>query len=201
MVQTAGRFVEQQQRGPAGERAGQLDTLANAERKLGGRLLGHAFQTDERQHGAGGLVELTLFGTGRRQGEGVGEGTVAAAGMGAHFHVVEHRHRREQRGSLERAPDTQRGDVASRALAQRSSVKTNVAATRSIEFAETIEQRGLAGAVRPDQADDASGRYLEGHSVEGDDAAKAHANVGDFQQCRRRGAGVRRSMRDVGHAA
>ena len=61
VVQSAGRFVEQQQGRLAGERARKLDALARSERQAGRRPLGRGFQADEGEHGVRGCVELALF--------------------------------------------------------------------------------------------------------------------------------------------
>ena len=106
--------------------------------------------------------------------------------MGADLDVVEHRHGGEQRRALEGAADALGGDVGRRAVAQRCSIQADVAALRPIEPAQAIEQRGLAGAVRPDQSDDPAIAYREADVVERDDAAEPHGQVRDLQQRRRR---------------
>ena len=60
-------------------------------------------------------------------------------------------------------------------LAERSAVQADIAAARAVEPAQAVEQGCLAGAIRPDQAHDPAARNPEGHFVESDDAAKAHA--------------------------
>ncbi len=60
---------------------------------------------------------------------------------------------------------------------QRHAVERDVAAIALVEPRDAVEERGLAGAVRADQADDAPGRDIEGDPVKGDDAAETHGNV------------------------
>ena len=54
------------------------------------------------------------------------------------------------------------------------------------EARHDVEQRGLAGAVRPDHADDLAARDGERDAGERDDAAEAHADVAQLE----RGAGA-----------
>jgi len=86
-------------------------------------------------------------------------------------------------------------------LAERSAVKSDIAATRAIKPAQAVEQGRLAGAVRPDQTHDTPAGNPECHLVESDNTAKAHTDAGDLEQ---RGGGIeggRSAVRDFGHAA
>ncbi len=96
VIEAAGRLVEQQQQRPGGKRARQLDALARAQRQTRRRPFCHVLQPDEGQHGARGLLEFALLAPRERQRQRVGQGTVAAARVGADLDVVEHRHRGEQ---------------------------------------------------------------------------------------------------------
>ena len=58
----------------------------------------------------------------------------------------------------------------------------DVARARLIEPAEAIEQRGLAGAVRPDQAEDLALLHVERHAIQRDDAAEHDADVANREQ-------------------
>src|SRR5690349_8152199 len=51
------------------------------------------------------------------------------------------------------------------------------AAVRADDAGDAVEQRGLAGAVGADQAEDLSAVQVERHSVERDDSAEAHGDV------------------------
>jgi len=101
--------------------------------------------------------------------------------MGADLDVIQDRHRSEQSRTLEGAADAERGNVRGRASAQGSSLQPDVAAHRPIEPAQAIEQGGLAGAIRPNQSDDAAFACGEGDGFERHDAAEAHGHVGDRQ--------------------
>ena len=63
-----------------------------------------------------------------------------------------------------------------------SAFHQNVAGARLVEPAQAIEERGLAGAVRPDQAEDLALMHVEGHAVQRDDAAEHDADVANRKQ-------------------
>src|SRR6185312_1666403 len=55
------------------------------------------------------------------------------------------------------------------------------ACRRLVETGDAVEDRGLAGAVRPDQRGDLAPLGVEGEFVDGDDAAEAHRQAIDGQ--------------------
>ena len=184
VIEPAGRLVEQQQQRLGGERAGQFHALLGAEREARGRPPRQRFEADKGQHGARIVFQFALLAPARGQRHRVAKKAAAAAGVGADLDVVDDRHRGEQGRRLKGAPDAERGDVRRRGAVERPAVEPDVAAVRPVEPAQAIEQRGLAGAVRTDQADDAARGDGEAHVLERDDAAEAHGDVGDFQQRR-----------------
>ncbi len=68
-------------------------------------------------------------------------------------------------------------DPVRRARQDALAFQENVAVARLVEPGEAIEQRRLAGAVRPDQAEDLALMHIEGHAVQRDDAAEHDADV------------------------
>ena len=74
--------------------------------------------------------------------------------------------------------------AASRASERPSNAMSPVA--ERVEPRQAVEERGLAGAVRADQADDLPARDVERDAVERDDAAEAHRDVGHLEQLRLR---------------
>ena len=65
-----------------------------------------------------------------------------------------HRQIGKQRDVLEGAADADLGDPVRRARQDARAFHQDVAGRRLIEPGEAVEQRGLAGAVRSDQAED-----------------------------------------------
>ncbi len=93
--------------------------------------------------------------------------------MAADLDVVEDRHLVEQRHVLERASDTDLGDGVPGPVEDGLALEQHIAAVGRVEPAQAIEEGRLAGAVRADQAGDLAGEDIEGHAVEGNDAAEA----------------------------
>ena len=76
---------------------------------------------------------------------------------GADHDVVEHGHARERSHDLEGAADAEPADAIGRQADDERPVDSSLAAVGAQEAVQQIEQRGLAGAVRPDDADDLAG--------------------------------------------
>jgi hypothetical protein len=125
--------------------------------------------------------------------------------VAANLDVIEDRHGGEQGRALERAAHSDRGDIGSRAIAQRFPVQADVAALGAIKPAQAVKQSGLAGAIRSDQPRNPTFTNGETDIVECDDAAEAHRQLRDFQQRRGRALGHfglrRRGRRHADRAA
>ena len=95
----------------------------------------------------------------------------------AHQHVLEARHRREQADVLERAPDAEVRDRVRRQAGDVAAVEQDLAGRRRVDARQHVEERGLAGAVGADQADDRPARDDEVDVVARHQAAEllAHA--------------------------
>ena len=78
----------------------------------------------------------------------------ARDGVRADEHVLEHGHRREELDVLERARDPELDHATRRRAQQGAAVEDDVAGVEPVEARDRVEGRRLAGAVRPDQADD-----------------------------------------------
>ena len=94
--------------------------------------------------------------------------------------VVEGRHRPEQADVLERPADAERrhlvrltrADLAALRRHDVVAVERDLAARRHVGAGDHVEERRLAGAVRPDQRDDAATRDVEVDRVDRDQAAE-----------------------------
>ncbi len=88
----------------------------------------------------------------------VAEDRAEHAGVRAHVpadhHVLQRRQVLEQADVLERARDAALGDLVRLQPVERLAVEGEVPAVGAVDAGEHVEQRGLAGAVRPDQAVD-----------------------------------------------
>jgi hypothetical protein len=92
------------------------------------------------------------------------------------------RHRLEQLDVLERARDPAPHDPVHRRLQERLPVEEDVALVRRVEPRDHVERGRLAGAVRPDQADDLALRHVERDPVEGNDPAEPASHVPQREQ-------------------
>ena len=102
--------------------------------------------------------------------------------MAADADVVDHREVGKQRDVLEGAADADLGDLVRRPRQDAGAFHQDVAGARLIEPGEAIEERGLAGAVRSDQAEDGALVHVEGHAIQRDDAAEHDADVANREQ-------------------
>src|SRR5579863_8457512 len=102
--------------------------------------------------------------------------------MRANKNIVAHAQWAKQRDILEGAADAQSDHAITAEVLQRTALKLDVAFTEAVEAADAIEQRGLAGTVRTDQAADLAIADIERHAAQGDDAAKAHRDVRNAEQ-------------------
>ena len=164
VVQPAGGLVEQQQLRLRHERPRELDPLQRAER--------------EPRHGPRrDLPEADVVERLARLGL-----DVAAARVRADEDVLEHRHRPEELDVLERARDPAPDDLVHGRLQERLAGELDLALVRRVEPGDDVEGRRLAGAVRPDQADDLTLGDVEGDAVEGDDPAEPASDVPQREQ-------------------
>jgi len=86
--------------------------------------------------------------------------------------VLLRRHLPEQADVLEGPADAELGDRVRRLAGQVVAVEEDLARGRPVDPREHVEERRLARAVRPDQADDALPRDREVHVVHRDEAAE-----------------------------
>ena len=182
VVEAAGGLVEQQDLRLGSQRARQFDALLGAERQAGNHGVGDVVEVEIADDLVDALVELGLAAADPGQSQRVADDVAVGAGMGADPDVVEHRKVGKQRDVLEGAADADFGDPVRRARQDALAFHQNVARARLIEPAEAIEQRRLAGAVRPDQAEDLALVHVERHAVQRDDAAEHDADVANREQ-------------------
>src|SRR5438067_5097022 len=161
VVQASRRLVQEQQPRPRCERAGKLDAFLGAEGELARRPIGEGGQADIAEDLAG---------------------APAAARVPADQHMLEHRHRAEQLDVLEGARDPAADDAVRRRAQQAAPVEDDLAVVRPVEPRDQVEDRRLAGAVRPDQPDDLALTDVERDAVDGNDPAEAPRQLLDRKQ-------------------
>ena len=96
--------------------------------------------------------------------------------------VLPHAEARERLHDLERAGDAAAGEPVRRHADDIGAIVDDATCARRQEAGDDREQRGLAGAVRPDQRGDAPGRSGERGLIDGEQTAEALRHLLDPQQ-------------------
>src|SRR4051812_18431956 len=187
-VEAGGRLVEAKQRWVRAHGARDLEPALGPIGQVAGRVVGPVEKVDLVEPIACLLDRLQLRPGVAADPENAEEGEAG----GDHQRVVlgdkqvlEHRHAGEQADVLEGASDLRLpGDaVAGEPLEEvRRAVRVTQrdhALGRLVEAGDAVEDRGLAGAVRPDESGDVASPGLEGEVVHRDEAAEAHGQVLD----------------------
>ncbi len=153
-IEARGRLVEQQHGRLAGERAAERQPLLLAAGQPARRSRRHAVETDERQQ----LGDPRIVALARHTGRVQRVADVAFRASPQHHRALEH----------EGAPDRRRiGDT----------VPGDAAVRRRQQPHRDAKQRGLAGAVRPDQHGRRAGPDVERHAIEDGHAAGGDGDV------------------------
>ena len=106
----------------------------------------------------------------------------ARRALGADHDVLDRGQAREQPDALQRARDAQAGQVVRVDAGEGRPAPAHRAARGPHEAADHVEQRGLAGPVGADHADDLAACHVERDVVERGEAAEAHAHLLDPQR-------------------
>ena len=184
--ESRGRLVEQEHRGPPGERPRDLDQALVTERQVPRERVGVAGVAHEGEEPARFRAEPPLARAhGGRAEERRGERARPAAEE-THQHVLEHAQRLEEARGLERPRDPRARDAVGPEPGERARAEGDDPRGRPVEAAQDVEERRLAGAVRSDEAVDAPRRQRQVAVGERDDPAEAHLEAAGLE---RRGLG------------
>src|SRR5262249_33808794 len=91
-------------------------------------------------------------------------------------------HRPEELDVLEGAGDAALHDRVRRLAEEALALEADRPRVGLVEARDQVEERRLAGAVRPDQPDDLPGLDIERHVIDGDDAAETSPYVLEREQ-------------------
>ena len=105
---------------------------------------------------AGPLHRLAALAAHPRRAQDAADDAALGAAVHAHQHVLERAHGLEQADVLEGAAHAQLGDRVGGQSRHLAAVEHDLAGGRRVGAGEHVEEGGLAGAVGPDQADDAA---------------------------------------------
>ena len=154
VVQPAGRLIEHQQLRPADQRTRQFHALLRAERQAAGPRVGDVVQVEKFQQIVQPRHRLLFFLPHDGQAKRVGDEAGMAEMVRADQYVVANAHRRNSATFWKVRPMPRPAMRCRDNPLTRASLEPDVAVGKAIEAADAVEQRGLAGAVRPDQAAD-----------------------------------------------
>jgi hypothetical protein len=144
--------------------------------------MGDVLEIEIAQDVMDAFVERGLAAADPGQPQGVADDVAVGAGMGADPDVVEHRQVGKKCDVLKGAADADFGNLVRRAFEDAHAFHQDVAGARLVEPGEAVEERGLAGAVGPDQAENLAVVHVKGHAVQCDDAAEHDADVANRKQ-------------------
>src|SRR3984957_9124997 len=112
------------------------------------------------------------------------EPEILAAEAGADLAVLQHRHLGERLHDLVRAGEAATRDVVGLVAGDVGAGEHDAAGVRREDAVDQVEQGRLAGAVRPDQAEDLALAHLEREVAHGLQAAEALAHLGEREDRR-----------------
>ena len=176
--------------GPVREGARHFDSPGRSQRQHRRADVGDAAQVEQVDQ----VVDPGSLGGGRpverARGEEVAPQPAAlVADPVAEDHVLADREAHEQLELLEGPGEPEARALRRRRAGDLASTEEDVAGLGSEQPREHVEQRGLAGAVRSDEPDDAGGRDHEAHVADRDEPAEAHGDVAGLDRRRDVGAG------------
>jgi hypothetical protein len=189
VAQARGRLVEQEQVGVADQRPGQGDPLLHrvrqAAREAAGVLDGAEGVEHEQRPVAQLLLVLVLVRQAEQRGQEAGLGGDAGPG----HDVLEHRHVREQPHALQGARDAEPGQLVRLEAGEGLAAPAERALVGGDEAADDVEQGGLAGAVRADDAEHLVRLDAQRDGVQRRQAAEADRDPGGLEPAAGAGAG------------
>ena len=164
-AQAGGGLVQDDHDRIGRERARDFQQALLTERQIAGEVAELFAESDALQL----LQRLGLCGAllGAVEAERAGEKPRSRARICSEQDIVEQRHVRAQFHVLERARNALGGDMTRRQARHVVVEEQDLPGVRFRRPGDQIEQRGLAGAVRADQAQDLAGLDLEAHVIDG----------------------------------
>src|SRR5262249_857892 len=143
---------------PQCQRARDLETAQQAKRQIAGNLVRMIAKSRPLQDGARLVVERAAMITAERAEESGAE-TRANAGE----HVLHDGELAKPPHDLKRAADPEPGNPIGRKVVNVLLLEPDLPAAASHRAAEQVEERRLAGTVRPDHAEDFARRDIDAH--------------------------------------
>ena len=102
--------------------------------------------------------------------------------MRAGQNILSHCHGFKQGQVLESTPQAKRRHAVARFMGGGMTIKAHAALIRAIDATDNVEKRGLARAIRANQAADLARFDIKGNAGYGGDAPETHDNIAHFKQ-------------------
>ena len=186
VVQAGRRLVEQQQLGAGGQRARQLDTLADRERQRPGQRVNGTRSMNSISSSARAVMRRS---SSRPCGSRMAlSKKLVPLRLWQPTLTLSSTDMRSNSATFWKVRPMPMCGMSWRGrFEDRLALEQHVAAVRRVEAAQAVEEGRLAGAVGADQAGDLAGKDIEGYAIERHDAAEANRDVADAQQAAQRG--------------
>ena len=180
--QSGGGLVEQEDEWAGGERAGDLEALEQRIGQRTGLVVAHRVQPERRQDRIAQGPQRCFLANARERVQQCGAGVLASTMVGAEQNVLDHAHAGIDADVLEGAGDAETDDTMAGHAFDAAAGEHDGAASRLDQPRDGVEQGGLAGTVRADQAANLAVMKVEADIRERRDAVEAHAEIADRQQ-------------------
>src|SRR5437870_943492 len=172
-IHAGGGLVEQKQLGLQRQGARDLEPALVAVGEVAGPLVGTVGEADQLEQRQGPATRLALLGARRGQPDHAAHEAARRPHVTRDHHVLERRELAEQTHVLKRARDAEAGDAEGPQARDVTALIPEPAGGGRAEARDEIEQRRLAGAVGPDQAEELAALHGERHAAHRHDTAEA----------------------------
>src|SRR5438309_3995609 len=173
-VEARRRLVHEEEVRAPGQRPGQFHEAALAGRDLRRQPVVDGLQAGVADELVGDGLDLAADLAPAADDPELRQRVVADVGrLGGQLDVLPHRQRPEQLHALEGAADAEPGPAGRALVGDVLPVERDRALVGFLETAAHVEQRGLAGAVGPDEPGDAAAGCLHGDTAQSDETAEA----------------------------
>ena len=175
-IAAGGRLIEQQDLWLARQCARDFQALERAIVERAGRTFRRIGEADAGKRHASRFARRLILARNRRPMQQIGQNAGSLVPVTADHHVLQHRHMRKNLQILKRARQPSPRELVRRKTGHCFAGEPDASVLRRVDARHQIEQRGLAGAVRPDDRE-----YLAGSNGDPDAVDRPHAAKGDGQ--------------------
>ena len=158
------------------QRSCHFKQLPLATRERAGELIAHMAEFESLKQCIGTLGDLSFLAAPQERQQCSEERFSSLAGF-TKSHVVNHRHLRQRFRQLEGAHHAKVRNLVRRHPREVISLEKAISRIGLIKIGQQIEERGLAGSVRPDERSDRSALHLKVLDIDSDETAKRTPDI------------------------